>query len=106
MLHFRCVKITLEEKQTSRLDGEVTIEKTANLQFDCVEAVEANRGAMAGFSFHGYIGLTLPIKKFEEYGYELGGLYALSPVDVIVKTVGEQVETGPAPTLEHFKEFG
>jgi hypothetical protein len=77
------VKITQEDKRTTRFDGEETIEQTVNIQFDCLEAEKSRKATDSGYNlgalnFHGYIGLTLPIEEFKESGYEIGKVFALT----------------------------
>ena len=80
VLHFRCIKITLEEKQTSRFEAEPITEQSVSVQFECVEANQRrdNLGSVTTL-FHGYLGLTMPAEEFEKAGYAIGQVYSLSP---------------------------
>lgn len=81
-LHFRCIKITQEEKRTNSYgDPEPVLEAHVDVQFLCVEAeVEMNKRSSTKLLMHGYLGLMLTREQFQELGYEVGKVYDLCPM--------------------------
>lgn len=79
LLHFRCVKITLEEKTVTRIDGDIEHEKSVNVQFERAFDPKVPREVIGSFFSHGYIGLNMSIEEFNETRYTLGHVYSLNP---------------------------
>ena len=76
-LKLRCVKVTHEDKRTSRYQEPETTEHIVECSFMSPELeAEAREGVVHA---HAYLGVTLSAERYRELGYEVGKVYDLSP---------------------------
>lgn len=76
-LKFRCIKITREEKRTSRYNEPEVLATTVECTFCSPEmdSLQLNGNPY----LHAYLSVTLSIELYEKFGYQVGKYYELIP---------------------------
>ena len=74
-LKLRCIKVTHEDKRTSRWNESETTAHTVECTFVSPELeTEAREGVVHS---HAYLSVTLSAERHRELGYEVGKVYEL-----------------------------